>query len=157
MFRLSLLALALTAAPALAQGFRLSPGYEIFEYADASHANDILSLTIDPKGRVVVSGPNYIRILIEDNKTGKANRAIEFAKEPKSGAHGLLWEGDTLYFVGDNGLRKLVDRDGNDIADGPSTIIRQVNAGVEHGAHALRRGPDGWLYLVARDQGGIND
>src|SRR6266403_2732412 len=124
MFRLSLLALAITAAPVLAQGFRLAPGYEISEYADASLANDILSLTIDPKGRVVVSGPNYIRVLIDDHKVGKANRAIEFAKEPKSGAHGMLWEGDTLFFVGDDGLRKLVDRDGNDDADGPSMRIR---------------------------------
>jgi putative heme-binding domain-containing protein len=156
MFRLSILTLAIAVVPAWGQGFKLAPGYEISEYADASLANDIISVAIDPKGRVVVSGPNYIRILVDDQKAGKANRAIEFAKEPKSGAHGMLWEGDTLYIVGDNGLRALVDQNGDGVADGPSKMIRVVKAGVEHGAHALRRGPDGWLYLIAGDQGGID-
>ncbi len=156
MFRISLLALALSACPAFAQAFKLPTGFEISEYADAALANDIINLTIDPKGRVVVSGPNYIRILIDDKKTGKANRAIEFSKEPKSGAHGMLWEGDTLYFVGDDGLRKLEDKDGDDIADGPSALIRKLKTGNDHGAHTLRRGPDGWLYLLGGDQAGFD-
>ena len=64
-------------------------------------------MTVDPRGRVVVAGRGYIRILVDDDGDGKADRAIDFADAPKDGAMGLLWEGDTLYFTGDGGLRRF--------------------------------------------------
>lgn len=157
MLRISLLTLALFAPSSFAQDFKLPPGFEISEYAGDALASDIFSMTIDPKGRLIVSGKNYIRILVDDKGAGKANRAIEFATEPKTGAHGMLWEGDTLLFVGDAGLCKLTDKNGDDKADGPATLIRPMKTGNDHTAHALRRGPDGWLYLLAGDQAGIDD
>jgi putative heme-binding domain-containing protein len=74
-------------------------------------------------------------------------RAIEFAPGPRDGAQGLLWEGANLYAIGDGGLRRYHTTDG-DKADGPSELIRRLRTGGEHEAHALRRGPDGWLYLL---------
>src|SRR5436853_6159151 len=100
MFRFTLLALVISAPAAFGQSFKVPAGFEITEYAGNDLASDIINVSLDPKGRVIVTGRNYIRILVEDPKTGKAVRAIEFSKEPKSGAHGLLWEGDTLLFVG---------------------------------------------------------
>src|SRR5205807_8942842 len=61
---------------------------------------------------------------------------------------GLLWEGDSLLFTGDGGLRRLVDKDVDGKADGPSELLRAMKTGGEHTSHALRRGPDGWLYVL---------
>lgn len=157
MHRIALLALALSAAPAFGQDFKVPAGFTVEEYAGNDLATDIINLSLDPKGRVVVTGRGYIRILVEDPKTGKATSAIEFTKEPKSGAHGLLWEGNTLLFVGDDGLRKITDQDGDDKADGPSEVIRKMKTGNDHGAHHLRRGPDGWLYLLGGDSAGFDE
>ncbi|MGE3809428.1 MAG: hypothetical protein AB7K24_32595, partial [Gemmataceae bacterium] len=77
-----------------------------------------------------------------------ADRAIDFASTPKDGAQGLFWEGDTLYVCGDGGLRRFRDKDNDGKADGPSELIRTLRTGSEHGAHAIRRGPDGWLYVL---------
>ncbi|MCI0680973.1 MAG: c-type cytochrome [Gemmataceae bacterium] len=137
-------------------GLRVPAGFEVVEYADSQLANDIYCLTIDPKGRVVVAGRGYIRILVDDNADGKAERAIEFADNPKDGAMGLCWEGDTLYVTGDGGLRKFVDRDGDGKADGPAQLIRAMKTGGEHAAHAIRRGPDGWLYVLCGNMAGID-
>src|SRR5205814_2059065 len=82
-------------------GLRVPPGFEVVEFADSKLANDIYCLTIDPKGRVIVSGRGYSRILVDDDGDGKADRAIDFAHEPADGAMGLCWEKDTLYFTGD--------------------------------------------------------
>ena len=60
----------------LALSTRLPPGFEISQFSGPELANDIFHLTIDPKGRVVVSGKGYIRILVDDHNVGKANRAI---------------------------------------------------------------------------------
>src|SRR5262249_23034099 len=87
-------------------GLRLPAGVQGPECADSTLANDIYCMTLDPKGRVVVSGRGYIKVLVEDAKSGKATRAIEVAAGPKDGAMGLFWEGEWLYFTGDGGLRR---------------------------------------------------
>jgi putative membrane-bound dehydrogenase-like protein len=137
-------------------GLRVPPGFEITEYADSKLANDIFCMTLDPRGRVVVSGRGYIRILVDDDHDGRADRAIPFSDSPKDGAQGLLWEGDTLFITGDGGLGCFqVARDG-DQPTGPSRLIRAMKTGGEHAAHALRRGPDGWLYVLCGNNAGID-
>lgn len=154
---MTLLCLAqLCQAQSLQHGLRVPPGFEVVEFADSKLANDIHCMTIDTKGRVVVAGRGYIRILVDDDGDGKADRAIDFADSPKDGAMGMLWEGDTLYVTGDGGLRKFVDLDGDGKADGPSTLIRAMKTGGEHTAHAIRRGPDGWLYVLCGNVTGID-
>lgn len=131
-----------------APGLKVPPGFEVTEYAGSELANDIYTMTVDPKGRIVVAAKGYIRILEDTTGKGKADKSILFADTPKDGAMGLLWEGDTLYVTGDGGLRKFaVAADGNH-ALGPSQLIRAMKTGREHGAHAIQRGPDGWLYIL---------
>ena len=135
-------------------GLRLPPGFEVTEFAGSDLANDIYTLTIDSKGRVTVAGRGYVRILIDGDK-GKAVRALDFADGPKDGAMGLLWEDDSLFCTGDGGLRRYrVGADGR--AAGPPKLIRKMKTGGEHSAHAVRRGPDGWLYVLGGNSTGID-
>jgi putative heme-binding domain-containing protein len=145
-------ALAAAEAPVIAHGLRVPAGFEVTEYADSKLANDIFCLTIDPRGRVVVSGPGYLRLLIDDKNEGKATRAVEVFDGLRQGAQGMLWEGDTLYYSADGGVqrRKIV----NDKA-GPPELVRALKTGGEHDIHALRRGPDGWLYLMCGNISGV--
>src|SRR5262245_59809532 len=95
------------ACPAGAQtpalGLGLPDGFEVVEFADQTLANDIYTMTVDPKGRIVVAGRGYIRVLVDENNDGRADRAIDFARQPKDGAMGLCWEGSTLFVTGDGG------------------------------------------------------
>lgn len=135
---------------------RVPPGFEVTEFAGSDLANDIFSLTLDARGRVVVAGRGYIRILIDDNHDGRADRALEFATAPKDGAMGLCWDGDALFVVGDGGLRRYRDADGDGRADGPSELLRALRTGGEHHAHDVKRGPDGWLYVLCGNTTGID-
>jgi putative heme-binding domain-containing protein len=149
--------LACASAPAadVAPGLRALPGFEVREFAGDDLAHDIFTMTLDPQGRVVVAGRGYIRLLTDDDGDGRADRAVPVADTPKDGAMGLLWEGDTLYAVGDGGLRRFkVGADGR--AVGPSELVRKLKTGGEHDAHALRRGPDGWLYLLCGNSAGLS-
>jgi putative membrane-bound dehydrogenase-like protein len=137
-------------------GLRLPDGFEVTEFAGPSLANDIFSLTIDPHGRIVASGRGYIRILVDDDQDGRADRAVEFADGPSEGAQGMLWEGTSLFVSGDGGLRRYRDENGDDRADGPSELIQPMKTGGEHDAHDIKRGPDGWLYLLCGNMTGIN-
>ncbi|MGH7223630.1 MAG: DUF7133 domain-containing protein, partial [Gemmataceae bacterium] len=148
-----------TLAPLHAQapphGLRLPEGFEVTEFADSSLANDIYCMTLDPKGRVVVSGRGYIRLLVDDNGDGRADKVLEFAGAPKDGAMGLFWEGDSLFCMGDGGLRRYRDANGEG-RQRPPELIYPFKTGGEHSAHAMRRGPDGWLYVVCGNNTGIS-
>src|SRR5437899_8473256 len=104
MFPLLLVSLSLAATPA--PGLHAVPGFEVTEYSDSALANDITCMTIDPKGRVVVAGPGYVRVLL-DEKDGRATRAVDVTRDVKQQAMGLLWEGDTLFVVADNALMRF--------------------------------------------------
>jgi putative heme-binding domain-containing protein len=157
---LALLVLAAPARPddtppqATAHGLRLPAGFEVTEFADSTLAADIHCLALDPKGRPVVSGRGYVRLLVDDDGDGRADKALDFKDAPKDGAMGLFWQKNDLYCVGDGGLR--VYRDAGGVGRGrPSELLFACRTGSEHLAHAVNRGPDGWLYLLVGDQTGI--
>jgi putative heme-binding domain-containing protein len=135
-------------------GLKVPDGFEVTEFADNSLSNDIYCMTLDPEGRVVVSGRGYIRLLVDDNGDGRADRALDFAGAPKDGAMGLFWEGDNLFCMGDGGLRiyRSANREGR---NRPPELLYALKTGGEHNAHAMRRGPDGLLYVLCGNNTGI--
>lgn len=133
---------------------RTLPGFEAVLYADNDLAHDIHSLTIDAQGRVVVSGPGYIRILVDSNGDGRADEARTLA-EPDGSAQGMYFHGADLLCTANGGLIRYRDRDGDDRADGPPQVFLQLKTGGEHDAHAVRRGPDGWWYILIGNAGRI--
>jgi putative heme-binding domain-containing protein len=137
-------------------GLRVPAGFEVVEFADDKLATDIYCLTVDVRGRVYVSGRGYIRMLPDDDHDGRADRAVDVANEPKDGAMGLLREGPWLYAIGDGGLRRFRIRDGDGRANGPSELIEKLKTGGEHSAHAVHRGPDGWLYILCGNDNDID-
>lgn len=124
-------------------------GFEVTEFAGDDLAHDIYCLTHDAQGRVVVAGAGYIKTLIDTDGDGRADEAKLFANTPKSGAMGLYFYGRTLLAVGDAGLLRYRDQNGDDIADGPPDVLIKLKTGGEHDAHSVQLGPDGWWYLIA--------
>lgn len=136
-------------------GLVVPEGFQITEFADSRLANDIHCMTVNPGGQVVVSGRGYIRLLLDEQKSGKAMRAVDFRDAPRDGAMGLCWDGDDLYCVGDGGIRCYRQAAG-DGKNRPPQLLVPLTTGGEHAAHAMGRGPDGWFYLLCGDHTGIN-
>lgn len=109
--------------------------------------HDAFAMTMDPNGWPVVSGPGYVRTLIDDNKDGVYDRSIDWLHVDQ-GAQGLWREGNDLYYVSDSGLWKSTDSNGDLRGDGRPEQLMRVPTGGEHDAHAIRRGPDGYWYLT---------
>src|SRR5262249_37008382 len=83
-----------------------------------------------------------------------ADEALDFAGAPADGAMGLFWEGTTLYCMGGGGLRRYRDAGGAGRLR-PPELLYPLKTGGEHDAHAIRRGPDGWLYVLCGHATGI--
>lgn len=146
----------LQAADERTPAVKVPDGFEATEFADDAHAHDIFCLTVDALGRVVVSGPGYVRILIDSNQDGRVDEVRQFAAGPQSGAQGLFFHGRSLLAVGDGGLLRYRDQDADDRADGPPDVLLKLQTGGEHDAHSIQQGPDGWWYLIAGNSAKIN-
>jgi putative membrane-bound dehydrogenase-like protein len=145
---LAFLSLFVFISPAGAEdlGLRVAPGFRVTLYADQDLANDIFAMTLDSHGRVVVTGPGYIKVLHDTKGTGKAEKATLFATPP-TGGMGLCFDGTDLYFCGGGWLSRYRDPSGKGRADGPPEHLLPL-AYSEHGGHAMRKGPDGWWYVI---------
>ncbi len=115
--------------------------------ADDKLVHDAFALTTDDAGRPVVSGPGYVRTLIDDNQDGVFEKAVDWQRV-EQGAQGLWREGNELYYVADGGVWRSTDSNGDLKADGRPEKLLSVPTGGEHDAHAIRRGPDGYWYLT---------
>jgi putative membrane-bound dehydrogenase-like protein len=142
------LLLAVLTAPSSAEdlGLRVAPDFRVTLYADQDLANDIFAMTLDSHGRVVVTGPGYIKVLHDTTGKGKADKATLFASPP-TGGMGMCFDGNDLYFCGGGWLSRYRDKGGKGSADGPPEHIVPL-AFSEHGGHAMRKGPDGWWYVI---------
>ncbi len=138
-------------------GFDVPPGFEVSLYADDSLASDIFALTIDSKGRVVVAGKEYIKILHDTTGTGVADKATLFSNRPKSGAHGMVFDGNDLITNGDGGVRRYYDTDGDGVCDKVGEILVPTKNDSEHAANGIKIGPDGWFYMITGNDAGINE
>ncbi|MAT15910.1 MAG: hypothetical protein CMJ46_11655, partial [Planctomyces sp.] len=139
----------------LASQINVPEGFEVSVYATDDLAHNIFCLTFDAQGRLLVSGPGYIRALVDEDGDHQADRSIEFATDTQ-GAQGLFADGKYLYCVSGLGLHRYLDADGDGVADGESQGILKLRTGAEHAAHAIRRGPDGWWYLLCGNEAGVD-
>lgn len=131
-------------------------GFDVTLFADDELAHDVHCLTIDSRGRITVAGNGFIKRLIDSDADGVADQAQLFAEGPAIGVQGMYWHGSDLLAVGGEGLLRFRDRDGDDKADGPPDVLLKVKCGGEHHAHSIQRGPDGWWYLIAGNDTGLD-
>ena len=134
-------------------GLKVAPGFRVSLYADHELANDIYAMTLDSQGRVVVTSRGYIKVLHDTRGTGKADRATLFATTP-TGGMGMCFDGNDLYFCGDGWFSCYRDPEGKGRADKPPDRFIRL-AFAEHGGHAMRKGPDGWWYIIGGNDSGI--
>lgn len=128
---------------------RVPEGFEVQEFATDAQAHDIFCLTFDRLGRLAVSGPGYVRLLLDTDGDGRCDQVRPFADGPQTGAQGLYFHERSLLCVGDGGLLRYRDQNEDDRADGPPDVLLKLATGGEHDAHAVQLGPDGWWYLIA--------
>lgn len=155
-FLLLFVAFALSSSAAVSHGFRVPDGFEVSLYAGDDLAHDIFSMTTDAKGRIVVAGKEYVKILHDTDRDGKADKATLFVKASKTGAHGMYFDGNDLIMNGDGGIRRWRDTDGDGVADGEPEFWLRTERDGEHSANGIVKGPDGWFYLICGNDAGIS-
>src|SRR5579862_4919825 len=125
--------------------------------ADAKIHGSWISMTRDPKGRLLLAGQRgqpVTRLTIKDGKIEKE----EILKLPVSEIMGMLFAFDALYVNASGkdssgksagyGLFRLKDTLGTDQFDSVELLREWPGGQGEHGAHGLVLGPDQKIYTV---------
>ncbi len=134
-------------------GLKVPPGFRVRLFADETLANDTYAMTLDALGRVVVTTRGSVSTLIDADGDGRADHSTLFTAT-ETGGMGLAFVGNDLFFCGDGWLSRYRDANGDGRADGPAEHLLPLAFG-EHGGHAIREGPDGWLYIIGGNDAGI--
>lgn len=140
-----------------APGVQVADDLTVTLYAGDDLAHDVHSLTVDSLGRVVVSGPGYVKILIDADRDGVADSTKTYVSNLPAGVQGMYFLGRDLICASGEGLVRYRDRDGDDQADGPPETFLKIRTGNEHDLHAIRKGPDGWWYLITGNSAGVTE
>ncbi len=135
-------------------GLRAPPGFRVTLYADQELANDIYAMTLDADGHVVVTSEGWVKRLLDTKGTGRADKA-EIIAPTKTGGMGLCFDGGDLYFCGDGWFsRYRAGKVKGTLEQTPEKII-PLNFS-EHGGHAMRKGPDGYWYVLCGNNSNLD-
>lgn len=136
--------------------FRVPEGFEITQFAGDNLTHDTWAMTISEDGKVAVSGPGYIKVLLDTDKDGVADQA-EVVFNRAHNPHGLLWSGNDLLSVQPQGIFLHRTQPGQTLPGGdPELFYKLPGGGGEHGPHGIRRGPDGWFYVACGNNTNIS-
>jgi putative heme-binding domain-containing protein len=141
-----------------AEDLHILPGFkaELLYSVPKATENSWVSMTTDPKGRLIVCGETGPMFRVD--VVGKKPDEIKTEKidVPLGFAQGLNWAYDSLYVTvngggiagNGSGVYRVTDTDNDDKLDKVEKLF-EVHMAGEHGPHATRLGPDGKIYLVA--------
>lgn len=138
-------------------------GMKVNLFASEEQFPDVINpvqMAVDTDGRLfVVTWPSYphwnpkepmgdkILILPDEDRDGKADKAIVFADNLNSVTGLEFWGGGVLVAAAPE-IWFLKDTDGDDKADLKLRVLQGISAeDTHHTANSLCIGPDGWLYF----------
>ncbi|MFP6738562.1 MAG: hypothetical protein VCD34_07445, partial [Planctomycetota bacterium] len=129
-------------------GFKVELLYSVPKGSEGSW----VTMTIDPKGRIITSDQYGALYRITPSPIGKSGETLVERLAGNAGhAHGLLYAFDSLYVVQsekDRGLYRLRDTNGDDQFD-ERKLLRTLQGGGEHGPHAVILGPEKkYIYVI---------
>ncbi len=138
---------------------KVAPGFkvELVHSVDRDGEGSWVSMTIDPKNRLIVSDQYGKLYRVTPSPIGgpPSETKVEPINVDIGEAQGLLWAFDSLYVMVNRGQKyqsgfyRVVDTDGDDMLD-KVELLRKLDGVGEHGPHGIVLSPDGKsLYVVA--------
>ena len=123
----------------------LPPGFSISKVAGDDLVPDASAMIVDPSGSPIVSGPGYVRRLIDDDGD-RVYEKFETLATTKGIAQGIWFDGKQMWLTVDGAVKRSVSREQGQPFKFEDVVSITTNA--EHGSHVVRKGPDGWWYVL---------
>ena len=132
----------------------LPDGFTIRKVAGDELVPDASAMTVDPEGNPIVSGPGYVRRMLDEDSDGIYD-GFETLAETKGIAQGIWFDGKEMWLTVDGAIKRSISRQENM----PFVFqdVVPITTDQEHGSHAIRKGADGWWYVICGNATKIRD
>lgn len=138
------------------------PGFSVAEVYPAAKAGSIVNLTFDAAGHLVVAKETGPIVRLRDADGDGIFDTEQVITDAITNCQGLLFAGSDLLATCDGpgkpaiaSLYRVPDRNGDGVGETPILVARSTYSISEHGAHALVFGPDGDVYWMIGNFGGV--
>jgi len=132
--------------------FKIGKEFTVERLMQDSEVGSLIAMSFDAQGNILASREGgHLLLLVDSDGNGSHDTVRVFSDKIKN-VQGILALGRRVFAVGDGpegvALYRFSDADRDGAAEEIKALVPIRGSRGEHGAHAVRLGPDGMLYVI---------
>ncbi len=135
--------------------FDIGKDFAIERLMRDDEVGSLIAMAFDAQGNILASREGGNLMLITDGDDNGAPDSVSIFCDKIINVQGILSLGTRVFVIGDGpegeALYRLRDADRDGVAEEVVSLVPIRGSKGEHGAHAVRLGPDGLLYVIIGD------
>ena len=132
--------------------FQIQRGFGVQRVLNGEKIGSVIAMTFNEFGHLLLSQEGGPLLLVYDQDEDGVPETVRTYCDKVKSCHGILALNGDVFVTADGpeggALYRLSDADRNGSLEKVQAIVKFKNGVGEHGAHGLRLGPDGMIYIV---------
>ncbi len=132
--------------------FQVQKGFGVQRVLDDEETGSVIAMTFNEFGHLILSQEGGPLLLVHDKDGDGVPENVRTYCDQVTSCQGILALNGEVFVTGQgpdgDALYRLTDADRNGTLEQVKTIVKFSGRSGEHGAHGLRLGPDGMIYVV---------
>ncbi|MGB7325811.1 MAG: HEAT repeat domain-containing protein [Rubripirellula sp.] len=136
--------------------FQIQKGFGVQRVLDDDQTGSVIAMAFNEFGHIILSQEGGPLLLVLDKDEDGIPEHVRVYCDKVTSCQGILALNGEVYVTGQgpdgSALYRLTDADRNGTLEEVKTIVKLKGSPGEHGAHGIRLGPDGMIYVVLGGQ-----
>ncbi len=132
--------------------FKIGKEFAVERLMRDDEVGSLIAMTFDAQGNILASREGGPLLLLTDADQNGSHETVGVFSDKIKNVQGILALGNRVFAIGDGpegvALYRLRDANRDGVAEEIQSLVPIRGSRGEHGAHAIRLGPDGMLYVI---------